>query len=98
MEQQVCQFQTVSTKGFTPRLCAFGVPFSREMARLLDPRESQGGLTANQLTTAALLGFETVRCATCRPDFESNPPARMLLDNVSSSASSQQDARACSKR
>ena len=26
MEQQVCQFQTVSTKGFTPRLCASCVP------------------------------------------------------------------------
>jgi hypothetical protein len=34
----------------------------------------------NQSTTATLRGFLAIRCASCVPDFESNPPANVLFD------------------
>src|SRR5438309_12109179 len=38
------------------------------MARLLDPGESQGGLTVNQSKTRSLLDLWAFRCARCVPD------------------------------
>jgi len=35
MEQQVCQFQTVSTKGFTPKACARNESRAARMVRSL---------------------------------------------------------------
>ena len=51
MERQVCQFQTVSTKGFTPPVCVSSVPLRRvAKISLTSKRDSplgEGGIGAN---------------------------------------------------
>ena len=37
MEQRVCQYQTVSTEGFTPYICAHIVPKQGQTPRTLLP-------------------------------------------------------------
>jgi hypothetical protein len=48
-----------------------------EMALFLLVRRA-GRLTADQSKPAVLLGFWAVRCASCVPAFESNPPKMPL--------------------
>jgi hypothetical protein len=67
MERQVCQFQTVSTKGFTPFQCANCVPD-------LDPLEAADRLTADQSLEGSLL------CVlTCLPAFAITCPRLWVL-------------------
>ena len=59
MEQQVCQFQTVSTKGFTPELCAKFVPNKPEYWASVGPNLAPSSLS----TVLIIREWRTAFCA-----------------------------------
>ena len=53
----------------------------RKIALSVDSRKLKGRVTANQSKTLFCCHFWAVPYASCGPDFESNPLARMVLIN-----------------